>query len=179
MRRGEYPAVRSLQVDAFGGDEQIGALLDLLRASWAWEQQLSFVSTVDGELAAHALYSHAFVDAEQTLVDVLVLGPVGVHPDHQRRGIGSGLIAESLRLVATRPEPLVFVEGDPRYYGRFGFRAAGELGFRRPSRRIPPAAFQVYRLAGDEPWMRGTLVYPDAFWRADAVGLRTAMDDRR
>ena len=24
----------------------------------------------------------------------------------------------------------------------------------------------------DEPWMTGALVYPDAFWRFDPVGLR-------
>ena len=30
----------------------------------------------------------------------------------------------------------------------------------------------VYPLPRYEPWMTGTLVYPDAFWRTDAVGLR-------
>ena len=35
------------------------------------------------------------------------------------------------------PEPLVFLEGSPAYYSRFGFVTATDLGFRRPSRRIP------------------------------------------
>lgn len=42
----------------------------------------------------------------------------------------------------------------------------------RPSARIPSAAFQWQRFAAHEPWMRGRVVYPDAFWKFDAVGLR-------
>jgi putative acetyltransferase len=68
----------------------------------------------------------------------------------------------------------VFVEGDPGYYGRFGFAPAGPLGFRKPSLRIPDAAFQVITLAAYRPRMTGTLVHPEAFWAHDAVGLRKA-----
>jgi putative acetyltransferase len=46
------------------------------------------------------------------------------------------------------------------------------VGFRKPSLRIPDAAFQVYRLPSAEAWMSGTLVYPDVFWERDCVGLR-------
>jgi putative acetyltransferase len=68
--------------------------------------------------------------------------------------------------------PAVFLEGDPGYYRRLEFVPAKPLGIRKPSLRIPDAAFQVMTLSAHEPWMTGTLVYPDAFWRHDAVGLR-------
>ena len=68
--------------------------------------------------------------------------------------------------------PLVFLEGAPGYYSRFGFEQGSELGFRKPSLRIPDAAFQVLRLPAYEQWMTGTLVYSEVFWRHDAVGLR-------
>lgn len=68
--------------------------------------------------------------------------------------------------------PLVFLEGAPDYYSRFGFEPGGELGFRNPSLRISDAAFQALRLPAYEPWMTGTLVYSEIFWRHDAVGLR-------
>ncbi|MBB3676435.1 hypothetical protein [Modestobacter versicolor] len=68
--------------------------------------------------------------------------------------------------------PAVFLEGDPAYYGRLGFVAGAGLGFRRPSLRIPEPAFQAVLLPAHEPWMTGTFVYPDVFWRHDAVGLR-------
>jgi putative acetyltransferase len=41
-----------------------------------------------------------------------------------------------------------------------------------PPRRIPPPAFQVACLPGYETWMTGTLVYSEAFWALDCVGLR-------
>jgi hypothetical protein len=43
---------------------------------------------------------------------------------------------------------------------------------RRPSLRIPEAAFQALELPAHEPWMTGTHVYAAAFWSHDAVGLR-------
>jgi putative acetyltransferase len=172
MRRDEFTAMRELSVAAFEGDPQIGPLLDLLNESWAWEDVLSFVAELRGELVGHVLYTHAFLDAPSQLVDVLLLSPVGVRPDLQNRGIGSRLLSQTLEGLRSRPEPLVFLEGSPRFYPRFGFERASELGFAAPSVRIPDAAFQVYRLPRYEPWMTGALVYPDAFWRTDAVGLR-------
>ena len=172
MRNDEFDAMRQLARVAFGGDERIVRLLDTLRASWAWEDALSFVAVLDGSIVGQVLYSHAFLDAPTSLVDVLVLSPVGVRPDLQNAGIGSQLIIESLAALATRTEPLVFLEGHPDYYPRFGFRPGGTLGFAAPSVRIPPPAFMVYPLPKYEPWMTGALVYPDAFWRTDTVGLR-------
>ncbi len=71
-----------------------------------------------------------------------------------------------------RGVPLVFLEGSLRYYGTRGFDRADAIGFRSPSLRIPPAAFQVARLSQYEEWMTGTLVYSETFWAQDAVGLR-------
>jgi putative acetyltransferase len=172
MEPGEYPVVRALSIAAFGDDPGIGDLLDALRDSWAWDDALSFVAVDDDELVGHVLYSHSMLDAPSRLVDVLVLGPIGVLPDLQRRGIGGRLITSTLDVLAERSEPLVFLEGHPTYYPRFGFEPGARLGFVAPSLRIPPDAFMVYRLPGHQPWMTGTLVYPDAIWRADAVGLR-------
>ena len=67
---------------------------------------------------------------------------------------------------------MVWLEGNPAYYGRFGFRPGGDHGFRKPSLRIPDAAFQVMTLSVYEPWMTGTLVYSGTFWEHDCVGLR-------
>lgn len=103
---------------------------------------------------------------------MLVLSPVSVAPPHQGRGIGSALIRHALAEAATRPEPLVFLEGSPGLYRRFGFEPAGSVGFRRPSLRIPEPGFQVLRLPTYASWMTGTLVYSHVFWDLDLVGLR-------
>jgi len=102
---------------------------------------------------------------------VQVLSPLAIRPARQRGGIGTALIREGLRILDERGVPLVFLEGDPAYYSRVGFAAAAD-DFRKPSLRIPDAAFQVVRLSAYQPWMTGTLVYARAFWEHDCVGLR-------
>jgi putative acetyltransferase len=134
----------------------------------------SFVAERDGDVLGCVLLTRALLDAPQRLVDVLVLSPLAVHPATQGRGVGSALVRHALGEVAARPEPLIFLEGSARYYSRFGFRPSAELGFRKPSLRIPDAAFQVLPLTGHASWMTGTLVYPQVFWDHDCVGLRDA-----
>ena len=172
MQPDEYETARDVQIDAFA-DPHIGELLDALRDSWSLVQDLNFVAVLDGSIVGHVQYSRAIVDAPAALIDVLVLSPVGVRTVLQNQGVGSTLLRESLQQLRGREEPLVFLEGDPSFYGRFGFEPAGELGFVKPSPRIPDAAFQVVTLEGYDPaTMSGPLVYPDAFWRTDSVGLR-------
>lgn len=159
-------------VAAAFGDEPVAALLDGLRDSDAW-RGLSFVVEEDGHVVGHVSFTRGWLDAPERLVEVLVLSPLAVHPSVQRRGFGSALVRRSLELLRDRPEPLVFLEGSPVYYGRLGFRPGAEGGFTAPSTRIPPAAFQFVALPSYDPSsMTGALVYPDVFWKHDCVGLR-------
>ena len=172
MRPQEWEVARAVCCGAFDEDG-IDVLLDTLRASWSWEDDLAFVAEVAGEVVGLVVVSHSFVDAPDRIVDVLVLSPLGVRRDLQGRGVGDRLVREALTaLEATRDEPAVFLEGIPSYYPRFGFRPGAELGFSAPSTRIPERAFMVYPLPSHDATVRGALVYADAFWRADAVGLR-------
>lgn len=123
-------------------------------------------------LAGIVQLSRGWLDAPTELLDVLVLSPLGVQPELQGRGIGGALVRAAIDAAHQLAAPLLFLEGSPRYYPRFGFRPGGQHGFLRPSTRIPEPAFQVIMLPGWQPWMVGALVYPDAFWRHDSVGLR-------
>lgn len=166
----DHDAVRRVVSAAFG-DEPVADLLDGLRKSSAW-RGLAFVAEVDGRVAGHVSYTRGWLDAADRLLEVLVLSPLSVDPHAQRRGVGSLLVRRTLALLQDRPEPLVFLEGSPGYYGRLGFRPGSTAGLTPPSSRIPPAASQFVPLPSYEPWMRGPLVYPDVFWEHDSVGLR-------
>jgi putative acetyltransferase len=162
-------AVREVHTAAFKDDGRVADLADALRSDPA---TLSLVAIQDGEVAGNVMFSRCLLDAPQRLVEVRTLSPLGVRPAHQRRGVGRELIRQGLAEMDALGVPLVFLEGDPRYYRTSGFRAGHELGFRKPSLRIPDAGFQVYPLSAYEPWMTGTFVYSAVFWEHDSVGLR-------
>lgn len=174
---GDDAAVRTVSAAAFGDDgDLIVRILDALEVSG--KLAVSLVAELDGEVVGHVGLSRGWVDAREQLVDVLVLSPLSVLPARQRRGVGGALIAAALAAARDEGCPAVFLEGDPGYYSRHGFEAGVAHGFGRPSVRIPEPAFQVCLLERHEPWMTGPLVYSDAFWELDAVGLRgDVLDD--
>ena len=176
QRPGERALVREVITRAFGRPV-VADLAEALQDSPAGAAGLSFVAETDGRLAGHAQLSRSWLDAPRRLVEVLVLSPVGVIPECQRQGIGGRLVHHALAEAARAGAPLVFLEGDPRYYARFGFGAARGHGFTPPSVRIPDAAFQVVTLPGYQPWMTGALVYAEQFWTHDCVGLREHTPD--
>jgi putative acetyltransferase len=168
----DHLAVRRIHALAFGRQDVVPDLVDLLRSTAAPLAPIGLVATDGGEPVGHVLLSHSRLDAPRRLVNVWVLSPLGVEPAHQGRGIGTALVAATLETARSTGVPLVFLEGSPRYYGSRGFESASALGFRAPSLRIPDPGFQVARLPSYEPWMTGTLVYSDPFWALDCVGLR-------
>lgn len=167
----DQEAVRDVVTRAFGG-RTVTDLADALRQRLHDAWGCSLVAELDGRVVGHVMLTGARVDAPARLVDVLVLSPLSVDPEHQGQGIGTALVRAALELADAQRAPVVLLEGDPRYYSRLGFTPAGAHGIRRPSTRIPEAAFQVALLAAYDSEVRGTLVYPDVWWDHDAVGLR-------
>jgi putative acetyltransferase len=171
--RRDRPRVRAVHLAAFGDHGEVVAnLVDDLRESVAQGEGVSLVADERNEVVGHVMFTPSLLDATRRLVSVQVLSPVGVLPPWQRQGVGTAMIRRGLELLLDRDVPVVFVEGPPEYYSRLGFEPGAEQGFRKPSLRIPDAAFQALRLPSYEPWMTGTMVYSETFWRHDAVGLR-------
>jgi putative acetyltransferase len=169
-RAGERATVLEVQRKAFQDDVYVRKLVEALITDDPGA--LSLVAVLDGEIVGHVLFTKNWLDAPRQLVAAQVLSPIAVLPEHQSKGIGGALIKQGVNVLDERGVPMVFLEGNPKYYRRFGFTAGGEHGFRKPSLRIPDEAFQVLLLSAYESWMTGTLVYARAFWDCDCVGLR-------
>jgi putative acetyltransferase len=90
------------------------------------------------------------------------LGPLGVLPTYQRRGMGQALIHGVLAAADALDEPAVVLLGDPGYYRRFGFQAAQPLGI-LPTDPSWAEHFQVRPLNAWDGSLRGTFRYAKAF----------------
>jgi putative acetyltransferase len=136
------------------------ALLDLAFAPSRYESRLirdimakgrpahQWVLDDDGSLVSHVCYTRAYRDGRPIGFH---LAPVAVHPDRQRSGHGSRLIADTLKLAPLADSP-VFVLGDPAYYSRFGFRRVEQ-----PTCPFDPgnAHFQALRYSSAEDFEVG------------------------
>lgn len=171
-RATDFGAICELHERAFGGNK-VPRLVEALLDAPAAIAPISLVAVGEnGKVVGHVLLSAARLDAPPRLVDVVTLSPLAVAEEARQQGIGTRLIEGALAAADRLRIPLVFLEGSPRYYSARGFENAGSLGLRRPSLRIPEAAFQVARLSAYEPWMTGSFVYSEIFWAHDCVGLR-------
>jgi len=158
--RPEEPRDRddSLQVErlAFGSDEEPG-IVEAVRDE---EESFALVAEEDGAVVGHVQFSRAWI-GETAL---LALGPVGVVPDRQGRGIGSELILAGVEEARSRGEAAVILLGDPAFYPRFGFEPGSAFGLANPFAGVRPDGFEIAeedfmvarlgeaRLAGEVRW---------------------------
>jgi putative acetyltransferase len=99
----------------------------------------ALVVEIDGDIVGHVQMSMAQVGE----TDVLALGPIGVLPDRQRRGIGSALVRAALEEAADRGEPAVILLGDPSFYAPLGFVPGSRYGLRNPFAGLQERDFVV------------------------------------
>jgi putative acetyltransferase len=156
-------AVREVHLRAFarpGVDVAPEAtLVDELRDDGDIVPGLSIVAEADGAVAGHVVCSRARIGGRGSLG----LGPLGVLPQHQRRGVGTALMHAVLAAADALGATEVVLLGSPDYYSRFGFVLAAPLGISPPEPRWAPH-FQVRPLtAWDGP--SGPFRYARAFER--------------
>jgi putative acetyltransferase len=155
----DHAAVRELHEAAFPTDVE-ARLLDELRADAGFLPHLSLVAA-DGEgVVGHVLATRGWI--EPLGGAALGLGPLGVRPGSQGRGVGTVLVHALLAVAEAAGEGLVALLGAPGYYGRFGFVRSTDLGIAPPDPAWG-AHFQARRLAG--PAQRGTFRYAQPFTR--------------
>lgn len=154
----DHDTIRRIVDEAFG-DTITSAIVDAIRASDRFVPDLSLVAVSEGQPVGHVISSYVDLLVPDTR-RVLQVGPLAVVPSHQRRGIGTALMKETVRLADERGEPLLLIEGNPVYYGRFGFTRADEHGIEMPPESHGPQYFMLRPLGAYEPTLRGRAVYP-------------------
>ena len=118
-------------------------LVDGLRKAGAL--LVSLVAEEEGQVVGHISFSPVRIGGSDT--GWMVLAPVAVRAACQRRGIGKALVKAGLDAIRALGAQGCVLAGDPRYYGRFGFRPMAELVL--PG--VPPEYFLALAFGGPPP----------------------------
>jgi putative acetyltransferase len=130
-----------------------------LRDHIGWVPALSHVAEDStGAVVGHVVCTVGSIDQDTALG----LGPLGVLPAHQRRGVGEALMHSVIGAADALGFAMVVLLGHVGYYSRFGFVAARSIGV------IPPDAswdehFQARALHAWKPSIAGVFRYAAPF----------------
>ena len=146
----DFSSVRALNDTAFGRPEE-GRLVDAVRRRD--EPTFGLVATVEessrtdeaGRIVGYVLFSPVSIESTERPCRAIGLGPMAVHPDHQRAGVGRELVEAGLARCREEGYQLVVVLGLPTYYGSFGFVMAASRGLHW-EHEMPGDPFMVLEL---------------------------------
>ncbi|MGJ3241344.1 MAG: GNAT family N-acetyltransferase [Opitutales bacterium] len=141
----DHAAVSEVVTAAFEQPDEAN-LIRAVRDACDPNKLLELVLETEAGVVGHILFSPVTIGKKREKpVEGMGLGPVAVHPDHQRGGRGSALIRLGLMKLKQRDCSFAVVLGDPAFYARFGFEPAEPRGITCLWEDAGPA-FQVLEL---------------------------------
>jgi len=112
---------------AFGkkeGKEIVKLVKNLLTDSTA-KPLLSLLAFEKNEPVGHILFTKVEVSPKKN-ISAMLLAPLAVLPEFQKKGIGKKLIKTGLKKLSKTGVEVVFVLGHPNYYPKCGFNQADD-----------------------------------------------------
>jgi putative acetyltransferase len=119
-------SIRDILRAAFGGGQEADLVDDL---DCAGELLLSFVAEEAGNLVGHIGFSRVWITRDGQRAPAASLAPLAVAAAYRQRGIGAALVEAGHEKLRAAGESIIFVLGDPSYYGRFGYLAQAASAF--------------------------------------------------
>lgn len=122
--------IRELYLCAFaeGEREAVAKLAVDMLCEITSPQTISLVAEADEAIVAHISFSPVrFVNDDS--LQGYILAPLAVMPEYQKQRIGSRLIESGIQTLSKQGVNVLFVYGDPEYYGKFGFKTGDAENF--------------------------------------------------
>lgn len=131
----ERHEVENLVREAFWNVYRPGCLehyvLHCLRDDPAFVPELDFVMEAEGQLIGQCMCMRAEIHADDgRVIPIMTLGPIGILPELQRRGLGKAILDHTLAQATTMGFGAVCFEGNLDFYGKSGFAHASDFGIR-------------------------------------------------
>lgn len=162
----EVEAIAAVVAAAFASTTEAG-LVTAIRGSQNYIAAAALVAEHHGRVVGHVMISHVGLRGPGVDRGVACLSPLAVAPDVQRRGIGSALVRDAVAVADSLGEPVVVLQGDPRFYSRLGFEPSSPCGIElNLPHWAPPEAAQLIKLATYDPTLTGTVIDPPYFQAA-------------
>lgn len=123
----DYAIVEQMTRDAFwnlyvpGGDEHY--LVHILRPHEDFIPELDLVAESDGQIVGNVMYTRCtLTNEDKEEKSILTFGPLCVHPEYQRRGIGKKLLEYSFTKAIEMGFDAIVIFGVPGNYVSRGFK---------------------------------------------------------
>lgn len=143
----DLDSIRDLYLSAFPEDEReiVSNLAINLLAEETSPQTFSLVAEKDHTVVGHISFSPIPLKNDDDFLGY-ILAPLAVSPECQNQRIGSLLIEAGLRKLSQLNVDMLFVYGDPQYYGRFGFNTNIAARYTPPYELQYPFGWQAVSL---------------------------------
>jgi len=160
----DIEAIRNVHLCAFPDEEkhQVAKLATDLLDEHTQPEAISLVAEANGEIVGHIAFSPITITNHTSWIGY-ILAPLGIKPDYQQCKIGTQLIETGIKRLSEMGVNVVFVYGDPKYYGRFGFNADDASRYSPPYPLQYPFGWQAINLAREKvgyPVVQITCVEP-------------------
>ena len=159
-RKEDFSVIRQINRKAFDTDAEAN-LIEALRKSNV--PIISLVAEYNDIVIGHILFSEVSLDGHCPNIKMSGLAPMAVLPEYQRKGIGSQLVSEGIKICLDAGYSAIVVLGHPQFYPRFGFEPS--VNYRIKSEfDVPDEVFMIKKLQrGALMNCSGVIRYHEAF----------------
>ena len=126
----DFDQVKEILLKAFPSKDESELVTQLRNESTL---KLSLVATLNEIVVGHILFSKVTLRKEVGTVHEIEgqgLAPLAVHPDYQKKGIGSLLIKKGMEILKSQNIPYVVVLGPKLYSKVWNFQKASTFGIK-------------------------------------------------
>lgn len=145
-QKSDYRAVEELTREAFWNvykpacDEHY--LAHIMRTHKDFIPELTFVAEHEGRIVASIMYMKSWLEDDSGIrKETLSFGPISVHPDYQRMGLGKRIMAHSFEAALKRGYDTVVIFGNPENYVSSGFKCSRRYNVSLDNNYFPTALF--------------------------------------